>query len=529
MEPPEEPPQKRRRTSLSECCVFCETSLSKTQADNPVVQNPTVEGLKSILKAAELRKDGVYDRLFPVKNDILKGDTVIKFHQKCRANYTNKRNIQMAERNTGTCADGVTDDGATGSGPTVGLSRLRRYDTSQFDIRSGCFICGKSHSWKEKLSNVSTGTGATTRQRVLDAAIQRNDYEIQMRMLSNTDLFAMDAKYHRSCYSHYISLNNIKAASARAKVDKSDNACAFKSLCKEIEETVLSKTISITTVSVLNERLVAISAEVNSKTNESCTTWRLKEKLQKHFGDRISFIVQPGKSDLVCSGDITVAEALKHVVRLQLHVNEIGECELESSDDVNSEEDTVVLHKAAGIIRKCIGDITFQSDRYDSSGNMETKKCKDFVPNRLYDFIALCTSKKDFDSATSYESETDMGNIEMRVLAICHNMISLVCKIRTPITFGLGVKLHHDHGSRELIDDLSSLGHSRPYDEVRRFLTAIALDQLSTKSDVHIPRDISVYDPENVKTTVDATIDNFDQNEQTIDGKNTTHSMAVAL
>ena len=74
----------------------------------------------------------------------------------------------------------------------------------------------------------------------------------------------------------------------------------------------------------------------------------------------------------------------------------------------------------------------------------------------------------------------------MRVLAICHNMISLVCKIHTPITFGLGVKLHHDHGSRELIDDLSSLGHSIPYVEVRRFLTAIALDQLSTKSDVHI-------------------------------------------
>ena len=79
---------------------------------------------------------------------------------------------------------------------------------------------------------------------------------------------------------------------------------------------------------------------------------------------------------------------------------------------------------------------------------METKKCKDFVPNRLYDFIAWCTSKKYFDSATSYEYETDMGNIEMRVFAICHNMISIVCKIHTLITLGLGVKLQHDHGSR---------------------------------------------------------------------------------
>ena len=52
---------------------------------------------------------------------------------------------------------------------------------------------------------------------------------------------------------------------------------------------------------------------------------------------------------------------------------------------------------------------------------------------------------------------------------------------------------------------------------------------MSTKFDVHIPRDISAYDPENVRTTVDAAIDNFDQNELTIDGKNTIHSMAVVL
>ena len=153
---------------------------------------------------------------------------------------------------------------------------------------------------------------------------------------------------------------------------------------------------------------------------------------------------------------------------------------------------------------------------------METQKCKDFIPNRLYDFIAWCTSKEDI--IISYASETDMGNIEMRVIAICHNMISLVCKIHTPITFGLGVKLHHDYGSRELIDGVSSLD-----EEVSRFHTAIALDQLSSKSDVHIPRDISVYDPENVRTTVDAAIDNFNQNEQTIDRKNITHSMDVVL
>ena len=115
----------------------------------------------------------------------------------------------------------------------------------------GYYIAGRRNCQTSQL-----GRAPPYGEKVLDAAIQRNDHEIEMRMLSNTDLFAMDSKYHRSCYSHYISLNSIKTASARDKVDKSDNARAFKSLCKEIEETAPSKTTPITTLSVLNERLV---------------------------------------------------------------------------------------------------------------------------------------------------------------------------------------------------------------------------------------------------------------------------------
>ena len=91
-----------------------------------------------------------------MKDDILNGSTVIKFHQKCRANYTNKRNIQIAERNTATCADGVTDDGATGSGSTIGLYRLRRYDTRNLTFDQaisyvGNHIAGRSNCQTSQL------------------------------------------------------------------------------------------------------------------------------------------------------------------------------------------------------------------------------------------------------------------------------------------------------------------------------------------------------------------------------------------
>ena len=73
----------------------------------------------------------------------------------------------------------------------------------------------------------------------------------------------------------------------------------------------------------------------------------------------------------------------------------------------------------------------------------------------MYDFIAWCTSKECFDKA----KRCVPSDVDMRVLGICHNIIALSCGIQTPITFGLGVQLHHDHGSKELIELLSSVDH----------------------------------------------------------------------
>lgn len=53
------------------------------------------------------------------------------------------------------------------------------------------------------VASITTDTGKSTRQRVLPAAAKLND------------LFAFDAKYHRSCYGHYINDCNIKAACSK--------------------------------------------------------------------------------------------------------------------------------------------------------------------------------------------------------------------------------------------------------------------------------------------------------------------------
>ena len=128
-----------------------------------------------------------------------------------------------------------------------------------------------------------------------------------MRMLAYPDLFAMDAKYHRSCYSHYISERNIKVAKSKAAsfdtqlANKDD---AFERLCEELAGTVLSPANAVTSLASIYSQLQELT---------ECE-WTIKVKLRDRFAERLSFIAQPGKSDLVCSSHITVGEALRKTV-----------------------------------------------------------------------------------------------------------------------------------------------------------------------------------------------------------------------
>lgn len=129
----------------------------------------------------------------------------------------------------------------------------------------------------------------------------------------------------------------------------------------------------------------------------------------------------------------------------------------------------------------------------------------------------------------SFPGGCNDSECNLKVLRMCHSTITLSCKIQTPLTFGLGVQMHHDHGSKKLIDVLSLVGYCINYDEVRKFITAVALYQLQSPSLVQTLRGISKFDPEQIGTIIDAATDNFDQNEETVEGKHTSHTMASVM
>ena len=243
-----------------------------------------------------------------------------------------------------------------------------------------------------------------------------------MRMLAYPDLFAMDAKYHRSCYSHYISERNIRVAKSKAagigtKVANKDDA--FERLCEELAGTVLSPANAVTSLATLYNQLQELT---ECECGYSQRT--LKVKLRDRFAERLSFIAQPGKSDIVCSSHITVGEALRKTVELQARVDEMADSQSEPTVNI-SDGDKAFLHKAAGIIRRCISGLAFQANTYEPIDAFDKRKLKDFVQDSLYDFIAWCSSKKDFDGGISYDSESDMTKIDLKVVVCATTLFRL--------------------------------------------------------------------------------------------------------
>jgi len=109
---------------------------------------------------------------------------------------------------------------------------------------------------------------------------------------------------------------------------------------------------------------------------------------------------QPGKSDMVCSGKVTVGDGLKKAEALSAQISEMADCDFGSLDtDVDQLDDTAILHRAAGIIRNATDGITFSSYYYSPSSALKPGECRLFVPDTLCDFIKWCTSRESFNQA----------------------------------------------------------------------------------------------------------------------------------
>lgn len=494
-------------------CLLCENAL-QGHKNNPYVKNPTLQGLRTILNVAQERDDEVHKRLSPHSDDILSFKVKVSYHRSCRASYSSTHNY------TPTTSDQEPPQDQCQS------KRLRLTRDTGFDIRSQCFICSQCFTCSRKvtkregLTPICTGTGENTRSKVLNAASERFDEIIHHRMLTHQDLFAYDAKYHRSCLAHYISEKNILAARNKHLTENklNEHERAFIELTEELTKTVFSKDMTVTTLSA-----VTVSYIGKLKEPTMYKSWKLKEKLIQHYRDKLIFIERPGKSDLICSGAMTVGHAMREASLLREIITE--DRETMPPQRTETLTDTQILHRAAGILRKTMEKVEHEPQFYISSDKLSLLQCSEYVPNTLYDFVNWCVNAGAFKKVQTCDEDPSLKN-NTSVITFCHDLIAQCCSRRTPITLGLGIMIHHEFGSKALINKLHMMGHCVSYDEVRQFLTSVAADQLQRSNGVYIPNGLTRTTEHGI---IDAAIDNFDQNEETLDGKNTTHSMAIVV
>ncbi len=257
-------------------CIICYHAIpDKPHKD--VVESLTPKGLEKLLDIAKSKEDRVNDVLGPFREDIISLQLKVRFHKSCRAFYTKKVHIAESAH-----ADSMSQ--CASETPTPSRTSARQ-SQPMFDIRAHCFICGnvrKVGNRKETLSSISLGTGESTRQKTLDAAIQRKDEVVESRMRLYKDLFAYDAKYHRSCYSRFIAKRNVSyvAKNQESIVESPSHEQAFLMLSLELKETVFSDLKTVVTLVELNRRYVELlhTVGVPAESANGYKAWRLKKK-----------------------------------------------------------------------------------------------------------------------------------------------------------------------------------------------------------------------------------------------------------
>ena len=103
-----------------------------------------------------------------------------------------------------------------------------------------------------------------------------------------------------------------------------------------------------------------------------------------------------------------------------------------------------------------------------------------------------------------------------KCMSLTESIVSLSKNVITPFQIGLALQLYHEFGSKQLVDILHVHGFCSSYDEVDKI-----------KNGVYIPNGIIPFT--SAGCLIQEGSDNIDINTETVDGKNTFHSMARAV
>ena len=399
-----------------------------------------------------------------------------------------------------------------------------------FDWKKNCFLCGaechpkKRASWSMVQSAIGKKSDKTDMYTmVLRAAEQRKDTEMLTRLhgVPNGDLVAIEARYHRlkSCYLKYIKVQKLDVK--QPEDSKHAVKVAVGKLISELQTPIIDGN-QVFLLTSLKKRFIELLKEEGVEGANEYRSERLKKQLSNEWQD-ISFVSQPGMSDFVCSNKVSVGEALKKAQELVMLLKEEETGSV--GDTLEDLTEDSIIHQAVGILRRRIEAIKDIKGEYHSPEETTMEELKKWTDPLLYKTVCWLTNKQLFDEAADVSGDDPI----LPCLSIACDIITQAVPIASPKHLSLAVHLHHEYGSKKLIEVMHSHGYCISYTQLRQFLTSAAehvdARQEPTVTRSYIPPEIT---PKNKGgQLIVAAADNWDHNERTVDGKRTTHAMTT--
>ena len=362
-----------------------------------------------------------------------------------------------------------------------------------------CIFCDKEFVYKQRkreflLTCVTSAAEETIKQR----ALEKNDFKL-LGVISDQDLRAREARYHESCRKWYVRQDSKLRYPKKTAAEDDDNedypgmiaahAEVFTLLCQHITDNLI-RGGRVERMTMLRSRYLQMMEDLYPDFyNPNYTAQKLKNKLLKQYGTSLQFWLPHAacKSELVFSSHIDLGEAV------------------EVAFDACSSE-TAVLDKAASILSAHITSSFRQAPKLPwppSPSDVQTVS----PPSILLEFVGKV-----------------IGGRSSRKDVVAQSISQDLCYAVTggrwvmPKQVMLGMSVRHLTGSAELVTLLNRYGHCQYYTKVMELETAMAYSV--QKKDSVLPSNISVFGNDVCHTCWD----NFDLNEETASGSDTTHS-----
>ena len=451
---------------VSRCC----------DTKNPL-QNGGPPRINTIIEASKTYEDNLHEVL---EKEISDNERfTIKYHNNCIVSYASKSRVARFLKRKGNNADKADEEAS---------KRTRRSDCKEaFCFKQQCLFCTKEcimdrdsknpGRWRQVVvCRTADCTGLKTlKENIIETCDARQDEQsigVKMRVMSAiSDLHAADARYHKDCFSKFMSARNV--ATAKRKMESSQKEkedSAFYEITREMDE---------------DKQRIWNSVEVynlyKSKEGKTLSRRSLMAKLSQHFGSELLVLHGTG------------------IASILLFWNKASSCLNVLAKEENDEIE-FALETTAQKIKTESKDLAVGKTHYSARLNME--EVLDSVSPTLVKLLGKVSDKLDYTMPAAL-----IGNI----------VTSLVSNTYTALQIALSVLL----GKRNLIEQFHEYSVVCSYHEFLLFKSSAAAAAVKNSNLTGLRAPTSGL--------IQVIADNFDANISSQNGLLNTHSLAMIL